>query len=58
MVVEDPCDGGRLVDSVTQVELVVMECVTVEIEERVLEHTDLVASKVAVPESLSSFVEQ
>lgn len=58
MVVEDPCDGGRLVDSVTQVELVVMECVTVEIEERVLEHTDLVASEVAVPESLSSFVEQ
>lgn len=42
----------------TQVELVVMECVTVEIEERVLEHTDLVASEVAVPESLSSFVEQ
>lgn len=58
MVVEDPCDGGRLVDSVTQVELVVMECVTVEIEERVLEHTDLVASEVAVRESLSSFVEQ
>lgn len=58
MAVEDACDGGRLGDSVTQAELVVMECVSVEIEERVLEHTEVVADKVAVPESLSSSVEQ
>jgi len=49
MAVEDVCDGGRLVDSVTQAELVVMECVTVKIEERVLEHTEMVADKIAVP---------
>lgn len=58
MVVEDLCDGGRLVDSVIQVELVVMECVIVEIEERVLEYIDLVVSKVVVLELLSFFVEQ
>ena len=52
MAVKDTCDSGRLVDSVTQVELVVMECVTVEIEERVLavEHTEVVADEVTVPE--------
>jgi len=54
MAVEDACDGGRLVDSVTQAELVVMECVSVELEERVLEHTEVVADEVAVSESLSS----
>lgn len=58
MAVEDACDGGRLVDSVTQAELVVMECVSVELEERVLEHTEVVADEVAVSESLSSSVEQ
>ena len=58
MAVEDACDGGRLVDSVTQAELVVMECVAVAIEERVLEHTELVVDEVAVPESLNSSVEQ
>lgn len=58
MVVEDLCDGGRLVDSVIQVELVVMECVIVEIEERVLEYIDLVVSEVVVRELLSFFVEQ
>lgn len=58
MVVEDLCDGGRLVDSVIQVELVVMECVIVEIEERVLEYIDLVVSRVVVLELLSFFVEQ
>ena len=58
MTVEDACDGGRLVGSVTQTELVVMECVSVEIEERVVEHTEVVADEVAVPESLSSSVEQ
>lgn len=61
MEVEDACDGGRLVppvDSVTQAELVVVECVAVEIEERVLEHTEVVADEVAVQESLNSSVEQ
>ena len=58
MAVEDAGDGGRLVDSVTQAELVVMECVSVELEERVLEHTEVVADEVAVSESLSSSVEQ
>lgn len=38
--------------------LVVLECVTVEIEERVLEHKEVVADEVAVPESLRSSVEQ
>ena len=60
VAVKDACDGGRLVDRVAQVELVVMECVNVEIEERVLavEHREVVADEVTVPESLSSSVEQ
>lgn len=58
MAVEDACDGGRLVDTVSQAGLVVMECVAVEIEERVLEYTEVVADEVAVPESLNSSVEQ